>query len=62
MPAALRPVARDACLPGACACQVIEAAIEAGVDDVEVVDGDHEGTTWVLTEPKDLSLLAGASC
>lgn len=38
--------------------QVIEAAIEAGVDDVEVVEGDDEGTSWVLTQPKDLMTLA----
>ncbi|CAM9571423.1 unnamed protein product [Ectocarpus sp. 13 AM-2016] len=40
--------------------QVIEAAIEAGVDDVEVVEGDHEGTSWILTTPKDLMTLTGA--
>lgn len=39
--------------------QVIEAAIESGVDDVEVVEGDDEGTSWVLTTPKDLMTLAG---
>lgn len=39
--------------------KVIEAAIEAGVDDVEVVEGETEGTSWVLTEPKDLTALAG---
>ncbi|CAN0483506.1 unnamed protein product, partial [Hapterophycus canaliculatus] len=37
--------------------QVIEAAIEAGVDDVEVVEGDEEGTSWILTTPKDLMTL-----
>ncbi|CAN0139647.1 unnamed protein product [Laminaria digitata] len=40
--------------------QVIEAAIEAEVDDVEVVEGDDEGTSWVLTQPKDLMTLADA--
>ncbi|CAM9831759.1 unnamed protein product [Ectocarpus fasciculatus] len=40
--------------------QVIEAAIESGVDDVEVVEGDHEGTSWILTTPKDLMTLTGA--
>ncbi|CAB1111008.1 unnamed protein product [Ectocarpus sp. CCAP 1310/34] len=40
--------------------QVIEAAIESGVDDVEVVEGDHEGTSWILTSPKDLMTLTGA--
>ncbi|CAM9443576.1 unnamed protein product [Ectocarpus sp. 4 AP-2014] len=40
--------------------QVIEAAIEAGVEDVEVVEGDHEGTSWILTTPKDLMTLTGA--
>lgn len=39
--------------------QVIEAAIESGVDDVEVVEGDDEGTSWILTTPKDLMTLAG---
>lgn len=39
--------------------QVIEAAIESGVEDVEVVEGDDEGTSWVLTTPKDLMTLAG---
>lgn len=39
--------------------QVIEAAIEAGVDDVDVVEGEEEGTTWVLTDPKDLTTLTG---
>lgn len=41
--------------------QAIEAAIEAEVDDVEVVEGDDEGTTWVLTQPKDLMHLAGTA-
>ncbi|CAN0013353.1 unnamed protein product, partial [Phaeothamnion confervicola] len=36
---------------------VIEAAITAGVDDVEVVEGDEPGTTWILTAPTELSLL-----
>lgn len=40
--------------------QVIEAAIETGVEEVEVVEGDDEGTSWVLTDPKDVSHLAGA--
>lgn len=39
--------------------QVIEAAIEADIDDVEVVEGDEEGTSWILTTPKDLMTLAG---
>lgn len=39
--------------------QVIEAAIESGVEDVEVVEGDDEGTSWILTTPKDLMTLAG---
>lgn len=38
--------------------QVIEAAIETGVEEVEVVEGDDEGTSWVLTDPKDVSHLA----
>lgn len=42
-----------------CMIQVIEAAIESGVEDVEVVEGDHEGTTWILTTPKDLMTLTG---
>lgn len=29
------------------------------MDDVEVVEGDDEGTSWVLTQPKDLMTLAG---
>lgn len=42
-----------------CLTQVIEAAIEAGVEDVEVREGDEEGTSWILTDPKDLTHLAG---
>eukprot|EP00611_Tribonema_gayanum_P012848 TRINITY_DN2353_c0_g1_i5.p9 TRINITY_DN2353_c0_g1~~TRINITY_DN2353_c0_g1_i5.p9 ORF type:complete len:118 (+),score=49.87 TRINITY_DN2353_c0_g1_i5:2345-2698(+) len=37
--------------------QVIEAAIAADVDDVEVVEGEEEGTSWVLTDPSMLSML-----
>lgn len=36
---------------------LLEAAIEAGVDDYEVVPGDEEGTTYVYTDPKETSLM-----
>lgn len=39
---------------------VLEAAIEAGCDDYELVPGDEEGTTIVLTDPKEASLMNDA--
>lgn len=29
------------------------------MEDVEVLEGNEEGTSWVLTDPKDLTHLAG---
>ena len=39
---------------------VLEAAIEAGCDDMELVPGDEEGTTIIYTDPKEASLMADA--
>jgi YebC/PmpR family DNA-binding regulatory protein len=39
---------------------VIEAALLADVDDVELVEGDEEGSKWALTEPTMLMALADA--
>ena len=39
---------------------LLEAAIEAGVEDYELVDGDEEGTSVVYSEPKEVSLLLEA--
>ena len=36
---------------------VLEAAIEAGVDDYEIIPGDEEGSSIVLTDPKEVSLM-----
>jgi YebC/PmpR family DNA-binding regulatory protein len=40
--------------------QVLEAAIEAGCDDYEIVPGDEEGTTVIFTDPKEVSLMLDA--
>ena len=37
--------------------KVLEAAIEAGVDDYEIVAGDEEGSSVVLTDPKEVALM-----
>lgn len=37
--------------------EVLEAAIEAGVDDYELLPGDEEGTTIVYTDPKETSIM-----
>jgi len=39
---------------------VLEAAIEAGCDDYELVPGDEEGTTVVYTDPKEVSAMVEA--
>lgn len=39
---------------------LLEAAIEAGCDDYEMLPGDEEGTTVVLTDPKEGSLMNDA--
>jgi transcriptional/translational regulatory protein YebC/TACO1 len=36
---------------------VLEAAIEAGCDEMELVPGDEEGTTIVFTAPKEASIM-----
>lgn len=40
--------------------ELLMAAIDAGVDDMELVDGDEEGTSIVYTDPKETSLLFDA--
>ena len=40
---------------------LLEAAVEAGVEDYEVVEGDdEEGTISILTDPKEASLMLEA--
>jgi len=39
---------------------VLEAAIEAGCDDYEIVPGDEEGSSLVLTDPKEAALMNDA--
>ena len=39
---------------------LLEAAIEAGCDDMEMVAGDVEGTTVIYTGPKEASLMLDA--
>lgn len=39
---------------------LLEAAIEAGCDDYDVEEGDEEGTTRVLMDPKDTSTMLEA--
>ena len=36
---------------------LLEAAVEAGVEDYEIVEGDEEGTSLVYSDPKEVSLL-----
>ena len=36
---------------------VLEAAIEAGVDDYEIIPGDEKGSSILLTDPKEVSLM-----
>jgi YebC/PmpR family DNA-binding regulatory protein len=40
--------------------QLMEAAIEAGCDDMELVPGDEEGTTIIYTDPKEANLMFDA--
>eukprot|EP00956_Cyclotella_meneghiniana_P043966 scaffold296109_cov73-Cyclotella_meneghiniana.AAC.1 len=35
--------------------ELLDAAIEAGVEDMELLEGDEEGTSIIYTEPKDTS-------
>jgi YebC/PmpR family DNA-binding regulatory protein len=37
--------------------ELLEAAIEQGVEDYEVLEGDEEGSTMVYTDPKEVSLV-----
>jgi YebC/PmpR family DNA-binding regulatory protein len=37
--------------------ELLDAAIEAGVEDMELTEGDEEGTTIIFTDPKDTSAL-----
>jgi len=39
---------------------LMDAAIEAGCDDMELVEGDEEGTSIVYTDPKELGIMAEA--
>jgi len=39
---------------------LFEAAIEAGCDDLEIAEGEEEGTTFVYTAPTELSLMNDA--
>jgi transcriptional/translational regulatory protein YebC/TACO1 len=39
---------------------VLEAAIDAGCDDYEIVPGDEEGTCVIYTDPKETSLMNDA--
>ena len=39
---------------------VLEAAIEAGMDDYEVVPGDEPGTTKIYTDPKEGAMMVEA--
>ena len=36
---------------------LLEAAIEAGLEDFEVAEGDEEGTTVVYSDPKEVAML-----
>jgi len=40
--------------------EVLNAAIEAGVDDFEIVEGDAEGSSTVYVDPKDVSAMTDA--
>ena len=37
--------------------QVLEAAIEAGCEDMELVEGDEEGTSIVYSDPAETSMM-----
>jgi len=37
--------------------ELMMAAIDAGVDDMELVEGDEEGTSIVYTDPKETSMM-----
>jgi YebC/PmpR family DNA-binding regulatory protein len=39
---------------------VLEAAIEAGCDDYEMIPGDEAGTTIIYTDPKEVSIMLEA--
>jgi YebC/PmpR family DNA-binding regulatory protein len=39
---------------------VMDAAIEAGCDDYEMVPGDEEGSTIIYTDPKEVSMMLDA--
>jgi YebC/PmpR family DNA-binding regulatory protein len=40
--------------------ELLDAAIEAGVEDMELTEGDEEGTTIIFTDPKDISAMFDA--
>lgn len=40
--------------------ELLDAAIEAGVEDMELLEGDEEGTSIIYTEPKDTSAMFDA--
>jgi len=39
---------------------LLEAAIEAGCDDYEIVEGEEEGTTWIYTDPQECAMMVEA--
>lgn len=39
---------------------VLEAAIEAGCDDYDIVPGDQPGTSLIYTDPKEVSMMNDA--
>eukprot|EP00544_Gedaniella_sp_CCMP2646_P006043 CAMPEP_0202496714 /NCGR_PEP_ID=MMETSP1361-20130828/20739_1 /ASSEMBLY_ACC=CAM_ASM_000849 /TAXON_ID=210615 /ORGANISM="Staurosira complex sp., Strain CCMP2646" /LENGTH=280 /DNA_ID=CAMNT_0049128113 /DNA_START=12 /DNA_END=854 /DNA_ORIENTATION=- len=40
--------------------ELLEAAIEAGCEDMELLEGDEEGTSVILTDPKEAAMMADA--
>lgn len=40
--------------------ELLEAAIEAGCEDMDLVEGDVEGTSVVFTDPKEAALMVDA--
>lgn len=36
---------------------LLEAAIEVGVEDYEIAEGDEEGTSFVYSDPKEVAML-----
>lgn len=40
--------------------ELLEAAIEAGCEDMELLEGDEEGTSIIYTDPKEVAMMAEA--